>query len=371
VRIWRILAKGLLLALAIALIPISAVSAPKVTPGSKCKVQKQKIEYLDKTYICIKIGKKLVWNKGTAVNKPTPSPTPTATPAASPTPVSTPKPTPTFSPWTIELNQEILVSQANKEFKKWTLIERGTEIVPTFSVDPKLDGVDISWIKKSLNHAVKAFGSDSPATYTVIVGKDCQWIRSVGSAPCIEASRNQYFSDSTSKGFFVLQSESDRAKLRPSDLQTSAHEYFHAIQAKLSGRSDWPSIVPSWFIEGGANFVGISFSDLSGVSTYLEGRNEAVLGRDYQSKKYLPLEQYTYLNFKPPANYENPYGIGCVATEYIVASVGMESYLNIYRSLGLGKDFKAAFETATGLPLADFYAKFEIIRDKVGMPRGQ
>ena len=334
----------------------TATAFGAVKAGTPCNKAGSTSIASGKKYTCTKSGKKLTWNKGVAAKKATPT--------------TTPAPTPTFSPWTIELNQEILVSQANKEFKKWTLVDHGTEITPTFAVDPKLDGVDISWIKSSLNLAVKAFGSDSPSSYTVIVGKDCQWIRSVGSAPCTDSNNNQYYSDSTSKGFFVLQSVSERSKLRPSDLQTSAHEYFHSIQAKLSGRSDWPTLVPSWFIEGGANFVGISFSDLSGVSTYIEGRNEEVLGRDYQSKKYLPLEQYTYLNVKPPTNYINPYGIGCVATEYIVASVGMERYLNIYRSLGLGKDFKSSFETATGISLSDFYTKFEIIRDKVGMPHG-
>ena len=54
-----------------------------------------------------------------------------------------------------------------------------------------------------------------------------------------------------------------------------------------------------------------------------------------------------------------------------MASVGMDQYLDIYRNLGLGKDFKSAFEVATGLSLLDFYTRFEIIREKVGMPHGQ
>lgn len=360
-RIRVLVVKSLIFALLLTLIPAFASSATKVTPGSKCKVQKQKINFLDKSYTCIKSGKKLVWSKGVIAVKPDPSP------------VATPTPTPTnkFSPWSIGLSQEILLSQAKSQFNSWALEGRGNAITPTFLVDPKLEGVDISWIETSLNFAVKAFGSDSPPIYTAVIGKDCQWIRSVGSAPCADSNRNQYFSDSTSKGFFILQAVSERAKLRPSDLQTTAHEYFHSVQAKLSNGANWPARVPSWFIEGGAYFIGISFSDLSGVSTYLEGRNEEVLARDYQSRKYLPLEQYTYLNFQLSTNYENPYGIGCVATEYIVASVGMERYLDIYRSLGLGKNFENSFENATGLLLSDFYAKFEIVRDKVGMPRGQ
>jgi hypothetical protein len=66
------LPKGLLIALALALIPLTAVSAQKITPGSTCKVLNQKAVYSKKTYTCIKSGKKLVWNKGVSVQKPTP-----------------------------------------------------------------------------------------------------------------------------------------------------------------------------------------------------------------------------------------------------------------------------------------------------------
>ena len=74
------LVKGLLIAVAITLIPATAISAQKVTPGSKCKVQKQKVVYLDKSYTCIKSGKKLIWNKGVVLVKPGPTSTPTPTP---------------------------------------------------------------------------------------------------------------------------------------------------------------------------------------------------------------------------------------------------------------------------------------------------
>ena len=68
-------AKGLLVALILTLIPVSAVSAPKVAPGSTCKVVKQKITYQKKIYTCVKSGKKLVWNNGVVVAS-TPTPTP-------------------------------------------------------------------------------------------------------------------------------------------------------------------------------------------------------------------------------------------------------------------------------------------------------
>jgi M6 family metalloprotease-like protein len=80
------LSKGLLIALALTLIPDAAESAQKITPGSTCKVLKQKVVYLKKTYTCTKSGNKLVWNKGVAVKRSTPTPKPTPTPTPTPTP---------------------------------------------------------------------------------------------------------------------------------------------------------------------------------------------------------------------------------------------------------------------------------------------
>lgn len=68
-----------LIAIAVALIPNLASSAQKVTAGATCKVSKQKVTYLNKTYTCIKSGKKLVWDKGVVTKNPTPTPTPSAT----------------------------------------------------------------------------------------------------------------------------------------------------------------------------------------------------------------------------------------------------------------------------------------------------
>jgi M6 family metalloprotease-like protein len=64
-----LVAKSLILALSLTLIPTLAIAAPKVTPGATCKVNKQTVTYLKKVYTCVKSGKKLVWNKGVLVTK--------------------------------------------------------------------------------------------------------------------------------------------------------------------------------------------------------------------------------------------------------------------------------------------------------------
>jgi hypothetical protein len=73
------------------IVPLNATAAIKA--GASCKKAGQTSTVAGKKYICVKSGKKLVWNKGVAIAKPTPVVTPT--PAVEPTPTPTPTPTQT------------------------------------------------------------------------------------------------------------------------------------------------------------------------------------------------------------------------------------------------------------------------------------
>ena len=74
-------AKGLLVGLAFALIPVSAISAQKITPGSSCKVLNQKVVYEKKSYTCIKSRNNLVWSNGKLVSGTSSKRTPITKPA--------------------------------------------------------------------------------------------------------------------------------------------------------------------------------------------------------------------------------------------------------------------------------------------------
>jgi M6 family metalloprotease-like protein len=60
--------------------PLNATAAIKA--GASCKKAGQSSTFAGKKYTCVKSGKKLIWNKGVAIAKPTPleNPTPTPTP---------------------------------------------------------------------------------------------------------------------------------------------------------------------------------------------------------------------------------------------------------------------------------------------------
>jgi hypothetical protein len=91
-RIKGSLARGVLVALGLALIPSTAVSAENVTPTGACKVVNQKVVYQEKTFTCTKSGKKLLWNKGAVVVKPTADSTPVSTADSTPVSISTSTP---------------------------------------------------------------------------------------------------------------------------------------------------------------------------------------------------------------------------------------------------------------------------------------
>ena len=86
------LIKGLLAVLALSLIPVVAFSAQKVITGADCKLYKQKINYQNKIFTCVKSGKNLVWSKGVVVKKSTPTTSPTPSLSLTPTPTLTANP---------------------------------------------------------------------------------------------------------------------------------------------------------------------------------------------------------------------------------------------------------------------------------------
>ena len=106
----RGLALAIISALILSLFLPTSHSAQKITAGASCKGLNKKVDYKNKSYTCIKKGKKLVWSKGVAIKSAAaaPTPTPTPTPSASPSPTSsaTPTPTPTATTTQVQLPSE-------------------------------------------------------------------------------------------------------------------------------------------------------------------------------------------------------------------------------------------------------------------------
>ena len=139
------------------------------------------------------------------------------------------------------------------------------------------------------------------------------------------------------------------------------HEMFHSVQDVMDpsamGRIPpvgEPTHRPLWFWEGGAEFFGYAVGDYAGVASYYVSPWEWWY---YLPNPDLGLESFAERDLfaVPPEGY----WMGQMATEYIVASVGVEGMLGISQGLSHGLTWNEAFESGTGLPLDDFYLLFD------------
>ena len=150
----------------------------------------------------------------------------------------------------------------------------------------------------------------------------------------------------------------DQGVLSDNGLWTSVvpHEMFHTFQAfhREKFQIESGQDEPRWMSEGSAEFFGFAMSQLAGVSSYYV----SVWDWTY----YLPNPELGLQEFEDPITFPYPaeeYWMGQMATEYLVASLGFEVLLDIYREYGSTGDFEASFEAATGLALMDFYQRFD------------
>ena len=138
------------------------------------------------------------------------------------------------------------------------------------------------------------------------------------------------------------------------------HEMFHSFQdvldptpmGQIKPEGD-PSHRPLWFWEGGAEFFGYAVSDFVGVASYYVS--------PWEWWYYLPNPDLGLESFAERVLFEVPpegYWMGQIATEYIVASVGVEGMLGISLALSQGMTWEESFASGTGLPLDDFYSRF-------------
>jgi len=334
-----------------------------------------------KTYTCVKSGKKLVWNKGVAVaaSKPTPATTPTtaANDATLWGKYSWVKPTSSSS----------VVTAATDKFKAYVAVTRTNDTVIKIAAQDGADQTLVGWVRDGANLVSKAF--DYPKLskpFLEVIAIDREWLEKTYidngySENEAKNDRGRAFADgapafggSTTNTFNsgVVTKNNLLVNDKLGMMQMAGHEFFHAVQERISGGVPSPDglgIAPQWFWEGPATFIGLQTAGYLGWASYItEGRNMAVARSNAPSTKSSLLSEATKNAGRPDAI--DPYGIGAIATEFLVANVGMEKFMEVYKNLGKKKKFADAFKTATGVELTDFYTMFEEVRLVLGIPRG-
>jgi hypothetical protein len=389
--------KALLLALVLALIPVTAVSAQKITPGSACKSVNQKATYQKKTYTCIKSGKKLVWNKGVAKATPAPAPTPSAAPTPTPTPTPSPTPTPTLlipaepkSFADIEQNYGSVAYWAWKKSKdkiessKRTFNEFENIIAPNSGILNKTPIIAFDatsrlfaeFVQPSKFYSISFSYDDLGWAQSKFeeLFSDPELLKEI-QAPnrggpyqakgiCPSPDRCHSSSPNTNRaGVSIILVGYTPTRVNylgeiNGDLQS--HEYTHVVQQhqfvksprEINGLASLKQYIPWWLVEGGADFGGI-------VSTHYDSFQEYSKTRLRDVNNVPRRDAAWYENFINPASNQEwiplgstgeIYTVGFVITEIFTALKGPGAQMEIVRQIAQGKSMDEAFENVFGTP---------------------
>ena len=358
-------------------------SQAAVKAGDTCKKAGVKSVASGKTFTCIKSGKKFVWDKGVAVTKPSAGSTPSATPSATPTP--TPTPEIVYATlwekykWSKPTSSASIATAATEKFKTYAATNRSPSTTVKIVAQEGVDANLLKWVTDGSAFASKVFAYPQlSAPFVAVIAKDKEFAEKAynengytrdakslanyfDKVPAHGGPPNTYNNTMiTSKGLLV----SDKIGM----MQMPGHETFHFIQQSIAGTSATPDgmgIAPQWFWEGPAVFVGLQIANHLSLADYAtEGRTFAVKRSISGPVKSLKLSEVTKNDGS-----SDPYGIGAIATEFLVANIGMEKFMSVYNNLGKNMKFPDAFKSATGVELADFYTMFEEVRADLGTPR--
>ena len=375
----------MLISLAVVLIPVAAVSAQNITPGSTCKVLNQKIVYQNKTFTCIKSGKKLVWNKGVTVVKPTPittpTPTPTPTPVATPTSTPTATPTPTVKDLTFSNISENVDAIAFNVYSKYQAL-MATDYKGSIKVNTIVGPNTVPVNKNSAaayQIASKIFQNfKQPDEVFAIYYNfaDKEWAKNQVAAlagqnianfqfgySCPNASRCWDASASVTLDWKAIAhfgasdpGGSVASAERTGEIQI--HEFTHSISFfQLNPvKGNYYNLTPDWFGEGHASFTG-KLGGSTSFENYKFLRNEAIRRnrpfpdiKDYKPENILRFYE-AFSKYPEVSEIERfyLYTLGWSTIEALAAIGGIDSPMNLFVETAKGLTFKQAFKKTYGI----------------------
>ncbi|MGH2379590.1 MAG: hypothetical protein ACRDGT_14125, partial [Candidatus Limnocylindria bacterium] len=137
--------------------------------------------------------------------------------------------------------------------------------------------------------------------------------------------------------------------------ELAAHEYVHVWQYEVGGGGCMRGPA-RWLAEGMAEWV--AYHSLIEAGLITETQLETFIGRQLRSGRYVPL--WDLLRAWPFD--VKPYAVGYLAVDRLVESSGPLALRDWCERVGAGEEWTAAFESAFGEPVEDFYVRFEAYR---------
>jgi hypothetical protein len=370
---------ALTFAVTLFLLPLNAVAAVKA--GDTCKKIGLTATANGNKFTCIKSGKKLIWNKGVMVAKPTPTATPTVS---------------KFVPPTIPKSfQELEGNLSGIIYGAW--LKAGDQIrnspvnirnIQVFSGPNTIPGNPDPVVPIKL--ASQLYSKFEPANNVYVIemaSGDKDWaqkifdqyadvvygnVRTAVSEICdtSDCAHGQAHRTKSLDGILLIGKAPNykgTGKARP-DVLTGmdySHEYIHTIQTFNAGK-DLAYYPPVWLKEGQATYASMAIAMKNSYSDYVNKRNEFLHQQYRDSALYTAswvekfINPYTTIpqNADPFSHYSQyprwyPYAIGCMVNEIFTVIKGPDAAMNIYKRLGQGQTFSGAFQAEFGISWSD------------------
>jgi len=363
------------LALLVSTIEVSASAAVKA--GTNCtKAGVKKVDTAGKTLTCLKVGKKLIWNKA-AVN-PVAKQSPAPTPVTSVAPVAAVPTAPTsfedliqnykgisYAAWS-KSRAKILAS-TKTDFNYQLVLgpnSQSTNKDPTsaFNLVTRLysgyakpgDVYLLAFNFEDRDWAVKQMESIIPTASS-------RWIYDVACATKASCDGGGSFFDGSKKHLIVETMVIINENTTSGTLE--AHEFTHSVQQMAMGAArpgtefitaPW---LPNWYWEGQARFAQNATIWFESFDSYLRLRNATSRGLFQDSKydsKYI--EEYFVINpnreWGNKHNRQRQYDLGGMFIEILTALKGPDSTMEMWKLAGTGVGLESAFERIYGLPFS-------------------
>jgi hypothetical protein len=358
--------------------PLSPVNAA-AKAGGACNKAGLTSVVSDKTYTCVKSGKKLLWNKGVENVKSTQPAAPTGFNdlEANYSGVS-------YSAWK-KSNEKILASSSpsipleillgantklnNKNpefaFSQVNKLYAGN-VLPKNIVLLAFNFQDRDWAVTKMDQIVPNAGSS--------------WIKDVACPSadnCIGGGSFHNMSNKTA--LIVITTGIDQNNLSNTLSGTlEAHEYTHSIEQSSSDalrpsvnllKSPWP---PNWYWEGLANFsqhAAIYSDSFDKYSKYRKESSGQIFNNSTWNAKYIEGYFQTNLTNEWASQYPRwrQYDLGAMLVEVLVAIKGPDSAMQVFRESINGSGFESAFQKIYG---SSFQSVLPIISRTIALELG-
>lgn len=340
-------------------VPIQMTSSfSAVKAGAKCTKVGAKSVVGNKTFTCIKSGTKSVWNKGVA-NKPTPAPIPTPTET---------KPLP------IESNWQTLYRKTLNSLKQQSIENLQIESVYSPTVSKNTSDTVLQEFKSALTFYASRFGKDKKIYIFFMSEQDKSWWESKvkeyeGSSVSHDWWGTHCRVDATSNCGMGTNSVSTNifyhligSKWTPNVTSkvNVFHETVHMYQKSYVGDGMY-RLIPPWFGEGQANFLGfVTSSQFTNVNDWRLGQIKQL---DRGFPNYLQFKSNDWLDAINRTDGDINfcvgnglgYSLGMLISEYLYLKFTPEQVDRLLGDVASGITWDAAVSSNFGVTKAQLY----------------